>query len=70
VQCRLPEVVAEACGQEDCLIGHAALQFRDAVVAVETCEELFTPMAPNIQLSLSGMGHAAVCSRLLLLQCA
>ena len=54
MHCRLPEIVAAACKQQECPIGHAVLQFRDAVVAAETCEELFTPMAPNIQLALSG----------------
>lgn len=69
VQCRLPEVVAAACEQQECPIGHAVLQFKDAVVAAETCEELFTPMAPNIQLALSGVGSADISVESLLLQC-
>lgn len=32
----------------------AALAFRDAVLAAETCEELFTPQAPHIGLALAG----------------
>ncbi len=35
--------------------GEAALAFRDAVLAVETCEELFTPAAPHIELALAGV---------------
>lgn len=45
---------AKRFGQQTCPFGDAALQFRDALLAVETCEELFTPMSPNIQLALSG----------------
>lgn len=33
----------------------AALCFRDAVLAAETCEELFTPHAPHIGLALAGV---------------
>ena len=32
----------------------AALCFRDTVLAAETCEELFTPHAPHIDLALAG----------------
>lgn len=52
--CRLPLHVAQLLGQAKCPFGDAALRFEDALLAVETCEELFTPMAPNIRLALSG----------------
>ena len=32
----------------------AVLAFRDTVLAAETCEELFTPQAPHIDLALAG----------------
>ena len=35
--------------------GEAALAFQDAVLAAETCEELFTPAAPHIELALAGL---------------
>jgi hypothetical protein len=44
----------EVTGQRECPFGDAALQFEDAVLAAETCEELFTPLSPNISLALSG----------------
>lgn len=58
-RCRLPRQIAELTQQRECPFGDAALQFLDAVLAAETCEELFTPMAPNIRLALSG----AACAR-------
>ena len=38
-----------------CPIGDAALRCEDAVLAAETCEELFTPASPHIALALSGV---------------
>ena len=35
--------------------GDAVLAFEDCVLGVETCEELFTPAAPHIDLALSGV---------------
>lgn len=52
--CRLPVQIAKMCEQRVCPFGDAALQFHDTVLAAETCEELFTPMAPNIRHALSG----------------
>ena len=40
--------------QARCPIGFAALRLRDGVLGAETCEELFTPDPPHIQLLLSG----------------
>jgi NAD+ synthase (glutamine-hydrolysing) len=41
-------------GQTWCDIGFAALRLRDGILGAETCEELFTPDPPHIQLLLSG----------------
>ena len=49
-----PEVRAVS-GQRCCPIGDAVLVMNDAVLGVETCEELFTPAAPNVALALSGV---------------
>lgn len=50
----LPEIQAIT-GQESCPFGDAALRFSDAILAAETCEELFTPQAPHIGLALAGV---------------
>lgn len=52
---QLPNIVAQIHKQESCPFGDAVLQFHDAVVAAETCEELFTPAAPHIDLALTGV---------------
>ena len=51
----LPPAVQRATGQRSAPFGDAALSFRDAVLAAETCEELFTPDAPHIALALAGV---------------
>ena len=51
----LPQEVQRITGQRACPLGDAALQLNDAVLAAETCEELFTPAAPHIALALSGV---------------
>ena len=51
----LPPAVRAATGQTTCPIGDAALRCEDAVLAAETCEELFTPASPHIALALSGV---------------
>jgi len=51
----LPQAVREATGQARCPLGDAALRCADAVLAAETCEELFTPASPHIGLALSGV---------------
>jgi len=55
---RLPAAVAVAAGQDRVPFGDAALEFQDASLASETCEELFTPAAPHIQL----VGPGGCCS--------
>lgn len=51
----LPPEIREIAGQRTCPFGDAALALNDAVLAAETCEELFTPAAPHIALALSGV---------------
>eukprot|EP00756_Hemistasia_phaeocysticola_P006328 Hpha_TRINITY_DN13778_c0_g1::TRINITY_DN13778_c0_g1_i1::g.142269::m.142269/K01950/E6.3.5.1, NADSYN1, QNS1, nadE; NAD+ synthase (glutamine-hydrolysing) len=51
----LPGRVSAITGQAKCPFGVAAIAARDTVVGSETCEELFTPRAPHIDLALSGV---------------
>lgn len=54
----LPECVREACaeGQREAPIGQAVLQFADGVtVGSETCEELWAPRSPHIDMELDGV---------------
>lgn len=44
-------IPTQACPAAHCC---AVLAFRDTVLAAETCEELFTPQAPHIDLALAG----------------
>ena len=52
---QLPNDIRRITGQLTCPIGDAYLQFSDATLAAETCEELFTPAAPHIDLALAGV---------------
>ena len=54
-QLRLPSNVVAVTGQTRVPFGAAALEFADASIGCETCEELFTPAAPHIQLALNGI---------------
>jgi len=51
----LPKVVQQVTGQLKVPIGIFALAALDTVLSFETCEELFTPNAPHIILSLAGV---------------
>ena len=51
----LPAEVRAITQQDSVPFGDAVLCFADAVLGVETCEELFTPAAPHIGLALSGV---------------
>ncbi|KAI8470126.1 MAG: glutamine-dependent NAD(+) synthetase with GAT domain-containing protein [Monoraphidium minutum] len=51
----LPPDVRSATGQAFCKFGDGALRLGDALLAAETCEELFTPQAPHIGLALAGI---------------
>lgn len=50
----LPAAVARICGQTSVPFGDALLVGRDATIAVEACEELFTVRAPNTEYWLAG----------------
>lgn len=51
----LPHCVEAATGQQSAPFGVAALQFADATLASETCEELFAPSSPHSSLFLDGV---------------
>jgi len=51
----LPLSISQITGQKTAPFGDAALRFPDAVLAAETCEELFTPASPHIDLALGGV---------------
>jgi NAD+ synthase (glutamine-hydrolysing) len=51
----LPEEVTKINKQKTCPIGDAVIIFNDTSYSVESCEELFTPKSPNIQLYLDGI---------------
>eukprot|EP00878_Enallax_costatus_P033637 GHUV01037176.1.p2 GENE.GHUV01037176.1~~GHUV01037176.1.p2 ORF type:complete len:104 (+),score=13.74 GHUV01037176.1:333-644(+) len=51
----LPQDIVEITGQKSCPFGDGVLCLSDAMLACETCEELFTPNAPHISLSLAGV---------------
>ena len=50
----LPEIFHEF-GQESCKIGDGAIKMPKFSIATELCEELFTPNAPHINISLNGI---------------
>ena len=52
---RLPISIVEVTKQAHVPFGDAALEFDDGSLGSETCEELFTPAAPHIQLALNGV---------------
>jgi len=52
---RLPSSITSITGQLSVPFGDAALQFSDGSLGSETCEELFTPAAPHIDLALNGV---------------
>jgi NH3-dependent NAD+ synthetase len=51
----LPEAVRLVAGQSQAPLGLGIVALRDATVASETCEELFTPDSPHIRLALEGV---------------
>ncbi|KAK9474090.1 uncharacterized protein V1510DRAFT_361679 [Dipodascopsis tothii] len=51
----LPRAIANITGQDEVDFGDAVLQTKDVVLGAETCEELFTPDAPHIDMSLDGI---------------
>lgn len=57
--CALPLAFAAATGQAAAPIGVAVLALRDATLAAESCEELFTPDSPHVALALAGVDIVA-----------
>eukprot|EP01133_Synstelium_polycarpum_P015343 gene15343-18193_t len=51
----LPKMIYEITGQESCPIGDAIISTYDTAIASETCEELFLPNAPHIEMGLDGV---------------
>jgi NAD+ synthase (glutamine-hydrolysing) len=51
----LPRIIRQTTGQDTVPFGDAAIATRDAVLASETCEELFAPDSPHIYLGLDGV---------------
>lgn len=52
---KLPNLIAKITGQKFVKIGDGVISCMDTVIGFETCEELFTPQAPHVQLSLDGV---------------
>ncbi|CAN3502701.1 hypothetical protein DICA1_E16512 [Diutina catenulata] len=52
---QLPSVIAEATGQRHVPIGDCVVATNDTRIGCETCEELFTPQSPHIDLALAGV---------------
>lgn len=51
----LPRMITEITHQEKCTIGDALISMRDTCVGAETCEELYTPDSPHIEMGLDGV---------------
>lgn len=51
----LPPTIQMLKGQKECPFGFAAIQCNDCVLASETCEELFVPRSPHLDLCLNGV---------------
>ncbi|EGC33152.1 glutamine-dependent NAD(+) synthetase [Dictyostelium purpureum] len=51
----LPKIISDIIGQDSCLIGDAIISTLDSAISSETCEELFTPNSPHIQMGLDGV---------------
>lgn len=52
---RLPDVIQQLDGQQECPIGDIIFEALDASFTSETCEELWTPDSPHAQYSLLGV---------------
>ncbi|RPA75542.1 glutamine-dependent NAD(+) synthetase with GAT domain-containing protein [Ascobolus immersus RN42] len=50
-----PRMITRITGQSSIKIGDAVISTRDTVFGAETCEELFTPNSPHIEMSLDGV---------------
>ena len=52
---RLPSDIQEITKQTTVPIGCAVIETQDTVIAAETCEELFAPFSPHIELAANGV---------------
>ncbi|KAB8349479.1 hypothetical protein FH972_023506 [Carpinus fangiana] len=52
---RLPPALHKITGQTITPFGEGIIEAMDTVIAAESCEELFTPAAPHIELGLAGV---------------
>lgn len=52
---RLPPFLRSVTGQNEAIFGDAVLQFDDALVGIESCEELFTPYSPHTDMGMDGV---------------
>lgn len=51
----LPRSISAITGDTEVPFGDAIISTRDTVLGAETCEELFTPQSPHINMSLNGV---------------
>ena len=51
----LPKMLAEVQGETHVLFGDAVISTPETALGAETCEELFTPRAPHIDMALDGV---------------
>lgn len=51
----LPRTIKEITGQVTVPFGDAVIATHDTCIGVELCEELFTPLSPNIRMGLDGV---------------
>lgn len=52
---QLPKVISKLTKQVSCVIGDCVLETLETRLGCETCEELFTPQLPHIDLALDGV---------------
>jgi NAD+ synthase (glutamine-hydrolysing) len=52
---RLPKLINQITGQKFVKFGDVVINTLDTVIGCETCEEMFTPQAPHISMSLDGV---------------
>ena len=51
----LPKIIKRITGQNTTFIGNPIIQCKDTEIGIETCEELWQPNSPNIQMGLEGV---------------
>lgn len=51
----LPRIISKLQGETHVPFGEAVISTPDTCIGIETCEELFTPQAPHIEMALDGV---------------